>query len=192
MSHHAVANLWGELLDRSDLTFIVRECLGRIWPLIERKPKDIARDGELDIVLLKQLFDVQRTELRESPHGLHVRPDALLDSLDCIAHIAMITDKNQGEFMPEILRAALISGFRVALLALERKIYKDTWRSRLQACVKRWPTSEDIDKNWTSPLLTLSLSNDLEISKQEDVPDRSPVSLEGFDERKLSDTSSSS
>lgn len=37
MSHHDVANLWGESLDLSELTFIVRERLGRIWPIILNK-----------------------------------------------------------------------------------------------------------------------------------------------------------
>lgn len=176
MSHHAVANLWGELWDRRDLTFIVRECLGSLWPIMARKPKDLARDGVLGIVLLKQLFDVQRTELRENPHRLGViLPDALLDSLDCITRIAETIARSQDEFMQEILRAALISGFRVALLALEQNPDEDTWRSRLprlQECVEQWPKYGDIDKMWTLPLLRFSLSDDFEkIPKQEDRSD---------------------
>ena len=176
MSHHAVAELWRELWDRSDLTFIVRECLGSLWPIMARKPKDLARDGVFGIVLLKQLFDVQRTELRENPHRLDIiLPDALLDSLDCITAIAETIAKSQDAFMQEILRAALISGFRVALLALEQKPDEDAWRSqlpRLQECVKQWPESEDMDKMWTLPLLRSSLSDDFQkIPKQEDRSD---------------------
>jgi hypothetical protein len=173
MSRHTVAKLWGELVNRNDLSFIVRECLGRMWPLVARETKEVDEDRLLDIVLLKQLFDLQRTVLRKTPPGLHVLPpDVLLDALDCISRTAAIIAKSQD--LPvrratlEILRAALISGFRVALLALGQQTLEHAWLLRLQDRVNWWITCECVDETWTSQLLKRTL-NDLRESEQNDM-----------------------
>ncbi|OCT45697.1 hypothetical protein CLCR_01401 [Cladophialophora carrionii] len=149
-----VARLWAELAERRDHAFLIQEILGRVWPRSLRDSQVIDEGFLKDVVLLKTIFDVQRTRMRYDPSysyqpsdGFLVAVDGLVDCLECLLGVAEAIARNPRisqnirNISLNVLQQTLVSGSRASLLAIERlsnPIHSDPRVSRLEACVDRW------------------------------------------------------
>ncbi|KIW68183.1 hypothetical protein PV04_04144 [Phialophora macrospora] len=153
-----VARLWADLIDRKDHEFLVQEILGRLWPK-SLQASQLVDEGFLkDIVLLKTIFDIQRTHIRYNPSdGCQplddslISVDGLIDSLDCLSHIAPAIfrnpriSRNLRIIAVGVLQQSFVSGFRASTLAIERVsnlTQPDRRIPRLKACVDRWISNQ--------------------------------------------------
>ncbi|KIW92732.1 uncharacterized protein Z519_06580 [Cladophialophora bantiana CBS 173.52] len=194
---HDVAHLWAELVKKKDHAYLIREILGRLWPKSFRDPQVIDEAYVKDIVLLKTIFDIQRTRIRLNPPSRRIlSTDDLLDCLNCLSRAAealrQVDNRLRRTFM-DISQQAFFSGFRTAALTIERLPEETLARvevsSRLRTCIGRWPL-EDLPgpvRDWSSAIFEGAVEDLLSLDESDSSCDEH-ISLDRPDRENFAQT----
>ncbi|OAP64553.1 hypothetical protein AYL99_00525 [Fonsecaea erecta] len=195
---HESALLWAALVDRKDHVYLVRETLGRLWSRSIHGPQAIDDTYVKDMILLRTIFDIQRTRIRFNPPSrFALSVEDFLDCLDCLsqATVALCQSRRVDQRLRQILdisHQVFFSGFRAAALAIEQQGNRSPVRrgsiSRLESCVSKWPLKDRLDpgRDWSLAIFDGLVDDLLEIKNSDssceehialDVPDRENFAL---------------
>ncbi|OQU96992.1 hypothetical protein CLAIMM_02997 [Cladophialophora immunda] len=193
------ARLWAALVNRKDHAFLVLEILGRLWPRSLQDPPLVDEAYIKDIILLKTIFDVQRTRIRFNPPNRFIlSPDDFLSCLNCLSQAAAPL-RRSGEVgntptrgFVDIFQQVFFSGIRATALAIERQNDRMSARQRmasqLENCIRQWPLRDlrGPGRDWSLAIFKGVVDDLIEIKNSNsscvehialDVPDRENFAL---------------
>lgn len=199
MSYLDVARVWLELKEHKDCEFMLDECVGHVLLSQPLQPDGVGVKRIGSAVLLKCIFDYQRTVLRcRGPSHDRIIPlESTLRALDgVISAMEFVCRNNPESRFVAALRTAFMSGFRSALLFLmsprtEHSFDVVETLGRLYHYITRWFEHDQFHAEWVSSMLRKMLtdipnSRTLVTSESEcnhgslDIPDRPGVSYSIF------------